>query len=294
MGTDVHLVAVGGPVGVLGDARTLVASLEARWSRFRPDSELCRLNASAGQPVIVPADTFALVAAAVDAWSLTAGRFDPTGLATLVAAGYDRSFELVAAHGPAIRESMPPVPGCAGIALQRDAGLVFLPAGVALDLGGIAKGHTADLVVSTLLAAGAAGAMVNLGGDVRVAGTAPDGQPWLVGIEDPHRPGRDLAVVALAEGAVATSSRTRRAWVRGGRGFHHLIDPATGAPADGDVDAAVVVAGETAWAEVLAKAALIAGSEEGAELIRSFGATGLLVLRGGEVVHLPGLREYLA
>jgi thiamine biosynthesis lipoprotein len=182
----------------------------------------------------------------------------------------------------------------AGIGLHRDTGLVFLPAGVALDLGGIAKGHTADRVAATLLAAGAASGMANLGGDVRVAGTSPDGESWLVGIEDPHRPGRDLAVVALAEGAVATSSRTRRAWMRGGRLLHHLIDPATGAPAAGDVDAAVVVAGEAAWAEVLAKAALVAGSEEGAGLIRSFDATGLLVLGGGEVVHLPGLEEYLA
>jgi thiamine biosynthesis lipoprotein len=136
--------------------------------------------------------------------------------------------------------------------------------------------------------------MANMGGDVRVAGTPPAGDAWLIGIEDPRRPGLDLAVAALAEGAVATSSRVRRAWGRGGRSFHHLIDPATGAPADAGVDAAVVVTGEAVWAEVLAKAALVAGPGEGAEMVRSFGATGLLVLEGGEVVHLPGLEEYLA
>jgi thiamine biosynthesis lipoprotein len=142
MGTDVHLMAVGGQPDGLDQARALVLALEARWSRFRPDSELCRLNASAGHPVILSDETFALVAAAVDAWLLTAGRFDPTVLGALTAAGYDRSFELVAPEAPATREPMPPVPGCAGIALHRGTGLVLLPAGVALDLGGIAKGHT--------------------------------------------------------------------------------------------------------------------------------------------------------
>jgi thiamine biosynthesis lipoprotein len=294
MGTDVHLMAVGGPPDGLEQARELVLSLEARWSRFRPDSELCRLNAAAGQPVILPDDTFALVAAAVNAWAVTSGRFDPTVLAALAAAGYDRSFELVRPEGPATREPMPPVPGCAGIALHRGTGLVLLPAGVALDLGGIAKGHTADQVTAGLLAGGAAGVMANLGGDVRVAGTPPEGDAWLIGIEDPRRSGRDVAVVALEQGAVATSSRVRRSWRRGSRTFHHLIDPVTGAPSDAGVDAAVVVAGEAAWAEVLAKAALVAGPGVGAEMVRSFGATGLLVLEGGEVVHLPGLEEYLA
>ena len=294
MGTDVHLMAVGGPPDGLEQARALVLSLEARWSRFRPDSELCRLNASAGHPVILAEDTFALVAAAVDAWLLTAGRFDPTVLGALRAAGYDRSFELVAPEGPATGEPTPPVPGCAGIAMHRSTGLVLLPAGVTIDLGGIAKGHAADQVTATLLGVGATGAMANMGGDVRVAGTPPAGDAWLIGIEDPGRPGLDLAVVALADGAVATSSRVRRSWRRDGQSFHHLIDPATAAPADTGVDAAIVVAGDAAWAEVLAKAALVAGPAEGAEMVRSFEATGLLVLEGGEVVHLPGLEEYLA
>jgi thiamine biosynthesis lipoprotein len=232
------------------------------------------------------------VAAAVEAWRLTAGRFDPTILPTLVAAGYDRSFELVARAGPPAPGALP-APGCAGIALQPDTGLVRLPPGVALDLGGIAKGHAADRAVDTLLAAGATGALANLGGDVRVAGSPPDADAWTVGVDDPHRAGRDLAVLALAAGAVATSSRTRRRWLRGGRLFHHLIDPATGAPADRGVDAAVIIAAEAAWAEVLAKATLVAGPDEGAELVGAFGATGLLILDSGAVVDLPGLEEYL-
>lgn len=293
LGTDTQLLTVDAvDSGPLQEVRDLIASLEDRWSRFRPDSELSRLNAAAGRPVSVAPDTFALIAGAVEAWRLTGGRFDPTILPALSAAGYDRSFELVAGDGPAAWGGPVAVPGCAGIALQPDTGLVALPAGVALDLGGIAKGHTADRAVAALMAAGAAGALANLGGDVRVAGVAPDGEAWTVGIDDPHRPGRDLGILALAGGAVATSSCGRRRWTRGGRTFHHLIDPATGAPADGGVDAAVMIAGSAAWAEVLAKAALIAGPDDGAALVGRLGGTGLLILDSGEVRPLPGLEEY--
>ena len=295
MGTEAQLLTVGAAdSGALDRARLLLASLEARWTRFRPDSELSRLNAAQGRPMSLPDDTFALVEAAVAAWRLTGGRFDPTVLPALAAAGYDRSFELVARDGPAGDDgTASAVPGCVGIALERHTHLVRLPPGVALDLGGIAKGHAADRAVAALLADGAVGALVNLGGDVRVAGVAPDGDAWTVAVDDPHRPGRDLGVLRLADGAVATSSRTRRRWARGGRMFHHLIDPATAAPASRGVDAAVVVAGHALWAEVLAKAALIAGPDDGAALIGRFGATGLLIRDGGEVAYLPGVEEYL-
>lgn len=295
MGTEVELLVVGaGELGVLDGVAEFIASLDARWSRFRPSSELCRLNAAGGRPIHLLPDTFALVEAAVDAWRRTGGRFDPTILPALSAAGYDRSFELVApAAVDGVDERRLAVPGCAGIALQRDTGLVRLPPEVALDLGGIAKGHTADLAAVSLLAAGAAGAVANLGGDLRAVGVGPDGGAWTVGVEDPHQPGRDIAVVTLGDGAVATSSRTRRRWVRGGRTLHHLIDPVTGTPADSGVDAAVVVAGEAMWAEVLAKAALIAGPDEGVALLQEFGVTGLLILDSGEIVLCPGIEKFL-
>ena len=296
MGTEVHLLWVGPDAdGGLRAARVLVESLDRRWSRFRPDSELSRLNAAAGRPVVLAPATFALVATAVDAWRLTHGRFDPTVLGAVVAAGYDRSFELVAPDGAApTGDPGGAVPGCAAIVLEPGTGLVRLPRGVGLDLGGIAKGHAADLVVAAMLDAGADGALANLGGDLRVAGVPPDPAGWLVGIDDPHDPGRDLGVLALADGAVTTSSRLRRRWRRGGRPAHHLIDPATGRPADGGVDAAVVVADRGVRAEILATAAMIAGPLEGADLLARTGATGLLVRPGGDVIRLPGLDRFLA
>lgn len=295
MGTEVHLLWVGsGAESGLRAARTLVESLDRRWSRFRPDSELSRLNAAAGRPTVLPADTFTLVATAVDAWRRTHGLFDPTVLSAVTAVGYDRSFEFVDPDGSApVGDRDEAVPGCAGITLEPGTGLVRLPRGVGLDLGGIAKGHAADLVVAAMLAAGADGALANLGGDLRVAGLPPVPAGWLIGIEDPHDPSHDLGLLALADGAVTTSSRLRRKWRHGGRPVHHIIDPATGRPADSGVDAAVVVADRGVRAEILAKAAVVAGPAAGAEFLTRAGATGLLVLPAGNVVRLPGLDDVL-
>jgi thiamine biosynthesis lipoprotein len=98
--------------------------------------------------------------------------------------------------------------------------------------------------------------------------------------------------LAFAGGAIATSTRLRRAWARNGRALHHLIDPRTGAPADSGLASVTVVAGEAWRAEVLAKAAFVAGAADGADLIGRAGATGLLVTDAGEVVELPGLAAF--
>ena len=154
--------------------------MERRWSRFLPTSELSRLNAAAGKPVIVSADTFSVIKSAVDAWEQTDGCFDPTIHDALCAIGYDRTFAEVA-PAPRPGDGAAP-PGCADIELDPHLCAVRLPDGVRLDLGGIAKGAAADLVVSRLLDAGADGACVNIGGDIRVEGTAPTDAGWIIDI----------------------------------------------------------------------------------------------------------------
>ena len=289
MGTSATVCVVDGGAGSAADAAELVARCERRWSRFLPDSELSRLNAGAGGWVRLEAETYALVALAVEAWQATAGRFDPTVLRPLVAAGYDRSFPDVR---PGAGGDPLPAPGCAGIELDPWLAAVRLPEGVQLDLGGIAKGHTADLVVDHLLAGGAAGALVDLGGDLRVEGTAPAPDGWTIAVEDPFRPGRALGILRLARGAVATSTTLRRRWRGpGDEARHHLLDPATGLPTEG-LAAVTVLAGTAALAEVTAKAAMVAGPEQAATVIEAAGATGLLVLADGTPRPLPGLEAF--
>lgn len=150
---------------------------------------------------------------AVSAWRRTGGLFDPTVLTALVGAGYDRSFERLEADGPAAPLRRPP--GCGGVVVRPSAGLVILPAGEGLDFGGMAKGLAADWVVEQLLE-DAAGACVNMGGDLRVAGEPPEDDGWVVAVEHPAHAGSQLVSLALSEGAVCTSSRLRRRWRRSG------------------------------------------------------------------------------
>lgn len=269
MGTWAHVMVVGGPAGAPAQARGRIEQLEARWSRFRPDSEVSRLNRAGGRPVHVSADTATLVDRALAGRRATAGRFDPMVLDALMAAGYDRSFELLG---------------------SARGGIVALAPGAGFDPGGIGKGLAADMVVEELLADGAEGACVNLGGDLRVEGAGP----WPVDVADPFDSRRPpLVRLALDAGGVATSSRLRRAWEEDGKRGHHLIDPTTGRPADTGVAAVTVITGEAWRAEVLAKAALLAGVGGALELLRSMRAAGVVIDDDGTVHRSDGLEPFL-
>jgi thiamine biosynthesis lipoprotein len=258
MGTDAHLVVVGGDDAILRRGETHVRELEQRWSRFLETSEISMLNRHAGHPVVVSADTFDLVHKAVAAWELSNGCFDPTVGAALIAHGYDRDFSMLAATVPATPRTAP-APGAAAIELMPEINVIAVPLGVTLDPGGIGKGLAADLTASLLTDAGACGALVNLGGDLRAVGRAPTMDGWVITVPDPLEPGRELLRLAISDGAVATSSRLRRRWMTESGQAHHLIDPRTGRPAHTDVVAVTVVAAEGWWAEALTKALFLTG-----------------------------------
>jgi thiamine biosynthesis lipoprotein len=133
--------------------------------------------------------------------------------------------------------------------------------------------------------------LVNLGGDLRARGVAPAPHGWVVAVDDPLDTGC-TGVLALAGGAIATSTKLRRAWTRGDRSLHHLIDPRTGEPAESGLASVTVVAGDAWRAEVLAKAAFVAGLDGGRALIEDAGGTGLFVTDDGDVVELDGLSRF--
>ena len=275
MGTWARVVVVDGPPDALRLARTRIEQLEARWSRFRPDSEVSRLNRSGGRPVVVSADTSRLVELALAGRRGTGGRFDPTLLGPLVKAGYDRSF---AASGC----SCPPMGGL--VQPERWGGAGF-------DPGGIGKGLAADIVVGELLTAGASGACVNMGGDLRAEGAGP----WCVDVVDPFdETGPALARLAFDAGGVATSSCLKRTWTEpDGTPGHHLIDPTTGQPAATGVAAVTVLTGDAWRAEILAKAALLAGLPDALAVLEDNQASGLVVDDHGGVHRAAGLDRFL-
>lgn len=257
MGTAVTLLAPWGDSSLLAqvaeDVESVFAREEGLFSRFRDTSELTRVNRHAGQWVDVSPRFEELVRLSLEHAETTGGLFDPTVLDAVIAAGYDRDFDEVLAGA---RGALHPSRPCGRwTEVEVSDGAIRLPAGVGLDLGGIAKGSSADLAAETAIANGLVWALVSAGGDLRLLGDAP---PIEVAIEDPADPSISVARVTLVGGALATSSVMARAW---GDGLHHVIDPRTGAPSQTDAIQATVWAPTCAEAEVLAKWALLKGSD---------------------------------
>jgi thiamine biosynthesis lipoprotein len=235
---------------LLSQAVSTIDDLERRWTRFDEHSELSAINAHAGRPVRVSSATVRLVTAMVQGWHATGGDFDPTLLATLVSLGYvasrcDHTHRTSVAAGTLLcgRPDQ--------ILVDPAHRIVRLPASTAIDAGGIGKGLAADLVVEALLAGGAPGALVEIGGDLRVGGTPPDAG-WLIEIDTAiPTPAR----VTLQSGGIATSTTRLRTWRDGDSDRHHLIDPKTLAPSAVDAVSCTVIAGTAAWAETFTKVA---------------------------------------
>lgn len=262
-----------------------LAARERILSRFDPESELARLNARGGtdraSEILWAALDVALAAA-----SESDGMVTPTVLPALLAAGYDRPFDEM---GRVVGEDGPGAPGRPAPdvrAIERDATTrsIRLPPGVLLDLGGTAKGWTADVAAAHL--GRVAPALVDLGGDIAVAGRAPE--PWPIAVDDPRTPEVDLDLVLLVSGGVATSGTDHRRWWRGGRERHHLIDPRTGAPASSDVRTVTVIGPSAVAAEIAAKRVFLAGASAGLAWLETRPElAGVVVRRDAEVIP-PG------
>ena len=279
MGSTAHLTIVGGSVGLGESARERLDDLEARWSRFVPSSEISRLNHADGSPCVVSEETRLLVRRALDGYVVTGGRFDPTLLGAVLRAGYVESFDR--RPRPAHASASTLRTGAHRIEIDELAGTVRIAAGVGFDPGGIGKGLAADLVSAELIDKGASGVSVNVGGDLRVRGDAPDGEAWRIAIDDPWGRGAPVARIRLRNGAVATSSRLGRRWVRtDGVVQHHLLDPNTDMSARTPVLASTVVAAAGWQAEVLSKAVFL-DARRGMELVNGRGAAALVVLTDG-------------
>ena len=260
MNSDILLAAEGDPARLAAGFRqvqALIEDKERRFTRFSDDSELARLNLSAGCWFQASPEMFGLLKLARGYWETTNGLFNPAILEALEHAGYDR------AHGATQIATREPenVLDFGSVQLDETAQAIWMPIGMRIDLGGIAKGWIAEQAAQELSSFAQAGA-VNAGGDMFVTGLPAGENAWEVSLEDPRDPEGTLAVLNVGPGAVATSSITKRRWQQGGRLQHHLIDPRSGTPAETDWLSVTVIASSGAAAEVFAKALLIAGSLE--------------------------------
>ncbi len=281
MGTEISVLA---PLERIEPAEKAVRALFGEWesilSRFRPESELSRLNARNGRPTAVSSLLYDVIASALAAARATRGAFDPTLLPDLVRLGYDRTFADLPADGSPTRR-LPFVGGqWHGIRLDSQRRQIRLPPGAALDVGGIAKGMAVDAALDRLeRELGIGTAVVDAGGDLAVRGLPPAQRAWDVAIE-----GTTLSI-ALRHGALATSGSSRRRWLQDGVERHHLIDPRTGEPAASGLRSVTVAAATCRQAEVGATAAFVLGAAEGAALVEKHRLAGLLTgTRGVDAV----------
>lgn len=298
--------------GGLVRARTAVEheldAIDRACSRFRSDSELARVNASAGRAVRVSPLFAEALALALRAAELTDGDVDPTIGSALVLVGYDRDWRLLDPpdesprsearlsetprfeRAPSRRDPNPApeiiaraVCGWGNVTLDRTALTVRVPAGFALDLGATAKAWAADRAAQAAALAGGCGALVGLGGDIATSGRAP-ARGWTVHVTDDHRsdhraPGQ---TVLIQSGGLATSSTTVRRWSHEGRTMHHIIDPATGMPARKTWRTVSVAAASCADANIATTAALVRAGAAPAWLA-ALGVPARLVSRAGRV-----------
>ncbi|MFN2166453.1 MAG: FAD:protein FMN transferase [Anaerolineae bacterium] len=268
---------------------TSFATIESELSRFRPESGLSMLNASAGAgPQPVSPLLQEVLVRALEAAQESQGLFDPTVLGALCHAGYDRSFELITpgstGHALGPRTGLA-APDWRRVSLDPIARTVTLPAGLGIDLGGIAKGWAVDQAAEALAPWGPA--LVDAGGDMR-ATAAPGGEPWPIAVQNPFDPPRDFMVLTLERGAIATSSIGRRQWQRNGQAVHHLIDPRNGRSSQSDLHTVTTLAPSAAEAEITAKVALLLGLQEGERFLRGRNIAALLIDRtGGQTIVGP-------
>jgi len=292
MGCTFRLL-VGPPGGAAATvaAQAELAELDARLSRFRPDSELSRLNADARATVPASAPLRATVRAALWAAQRSGGLVDPTLVGALERAGYASSLADArpAPLADALRAAPPRRPArphpdarWRAVAVDDDAGTITRPPGLRLDSGGVGKGLAADLLAERLAAH--ARFAIDAAGDVRVGGARTAGRPHEIDVAHPWEE-EPIGTLRLAAGAIATSGIGSRLWKTPGGGHaHHLLDPATGAPAWTGLVAATALAPTALEAETLAKAALLSGPR---------GAHRWLAEHGGVVVHDDGAPEWI-
>jgi FAD:protein FMN transferase len=249
------------------EAQAFIEDAEKRFTRFSSESELALLNRTAGQWFNASADLFEVVQTARTFYGQTLGLFDPSILDALLQAGYDRSMDELRKAGapPESRSSQPEKPDFKSIRLDEISKQIWLPQNTHLDLGGLAKGWIAERAAKRLSKYATACA-VSAGGDMVLIGHPKGEAAWSIGLEDPLEPNRDLAILKVSQGAVATSSITKRRWAQGNRMQHHLIDPRTGKPAETDWLSVTVICPQAAAAEVFAKALLIAGPDTAGRL----------------------------
>ena len=289
--TVITLTAYVDDATVLNEALAECGRYEQLLSRTVEGSDVWRINHSGGKPVAVSGETIELLETARQVSTLSGGMFDVT-IAPVSTMWDFTSGAAVVPEADAIAEAATLVDYTK---VKTDDGLVTLPEGMMIDLGGIAKGYIADAVKGYLERRGVKSAVLSFGGNIVTIGLKPDGSPWKVGIQDIDRPTGEYMLVALNfGGSTVTSGIYERGFEADGVYYHHILDPETGWPVQNELASVTIFSDSSMWGDALATAAFSLGTEAGTKLIEDIdGVEAVFIARDRSVHVTSGADKYL-
>jgi len=287
MGGLFEVTVVGSKIELISEAQDFISTLESLWSRFEAKSDISRLNAAEGKPVLVSDQTCHLIRLMIEANTKTESLYDPTILPLLIGIGYGES-----KTGSGKKSTIPASAQWPGNLknIEIEHGIVTMPKGTTLDPGGIGKGLSADLLIQHLMERGAEGVLVSASGDVAASGQSIDGNSWKIGIEDPFNPGSEFEKIQINSGAVATSSSMKNTFENQN---HHLISSSIGKSSALNIASASVIAKTGANAEVLTKIAFHREPHLAIELIEKLNGSVLIVEKNGEITRSQNWSKFV-
>lgn len=271
------------------DAQEKAAELEGLWSTTDEKSIVYTINHSKGAPVGVDENTGALLRFALWMAQETGGALEPTIYPVLLSWGFTTGENRI----PDKAEIQELLQNVGYDRVQVDGDEVRLPDGMELDFGAVGKGYTGDILVELLREKGITSALLDLGGNIQVIGSKPDGSNWRVGLRDPFG-GEYLGVLEVCDLAVVTSGNYERYFVgEDGKRYGHIIDPATGYPAESGLASVTIIAKEGKICDALSTALFVMGEEEAVDFWKQRQDFDMiLVTEDGEIHLTEGIKDH--
>ena len=275
---------------ILEGAVALCGEYEKIFSRTVKGSDVWRINHGEGSPVRVCGDTAELLTIALEVCEKSGGALD----ITIAPASDLWDFKADEPEIPDSGELSSAAELVDYTKLKLEGDMVTLPAGMAIDLGAVAKGYIADKAAEYLKEKGVESAILNLGGNVVALGCKPDGSKWSIGIQDPEKEnGRAGYSVLVADESVVTSGIYQRGFDKDGVRYHHILDRATGWPVQNGLASVTIIADSSAMADAMSTACFVLGRDMGMSFAEEMGVQAVFIGTDGKVSCTPALEGKL-
>lgn len=271
--TVVTLTLYGAPEGLMEELWQTCGRYEQLLSRTVEGSDVHRINHAGGQTVTVDAETWAILARAKELSKKSGGAFS----VTIAPMSTQWDFTGGTQKMPTEEERLAAIPLVNDeLLVLGENNTVTLPAGMSIDLGGIAKGYIADQIAE-MIRGKVSGATLNFGGNVYAVGCKPDGSLFNIGISHPQSPSAAIAAAKVKDTSVVTSGTYQRYFEKDGVTYHHILDPKTGLPSNSGLCSVTIITQSSMTADALATACVVLGKEASLKLLAELGYDALFI-----------------